>query len=190
MVDIPPRFLAFTSYAQGGIVREIITEVGLMIPDSSRKNLQSDDPNILKTKGLWDTGATNCVVSKKIAAQLGLKPISETIVHYGSGKQRSNVYMVDLILPNSLRIPFVTMTECADSDSFGMIIGMDVICRGDFAITNVGGVTTVSFRVPSMQTIDYVKEYNELRESSIKVAATPQPVTRAEKRRLEREKKK
>ena len=38
---------------------------------------------------------------------------------------------------------------------------MDIITLGDFALTNVNGNTTVSFRIPSVETIDYVKEYNQ-----------------------------
>ncbi|MBR5398516.1 MAG: SEC-C domain-containing protein [Bacteroidales bacterium] len=33
---------------------------------------------------------------------------------------------------------------------------MNIITQGDFSITNFGGNTTMSFRVPSLQTIDYV----------------------------------
>lgn len=32
---------------------------------------------------------------------------------------------------------------------------MDIISQGDFAITNVNGVSTFSFCVPGMETIDY-----------------------------------
>jgi preprotein translocase subunit SecA len=39
---------------------------------------------------------------------------------------------------------------------------MDVICSGDFAITNVSGQTCVSFRTPSCETIDYVVEANRI----------------------------
>jgi len=42
------------------------------------------------------------------------------------------------------------------------IIGMDVICKGDFAITNVNGETRMSFRYPSVGTIDYVVEANKI----------------------------
>jgi len=41
-----------------------------------------------------------------------------------------------------------------------MLIGMDVICKGDFAITNFQGNTTFSFRMPSMYEIDFVAEGN------------------------------
>ncbi|QGW29930.1 hypothetical protein GLV81_00050 [Phnomibacter ginsenosidimutans] len=37
---------------------------------------------------------------------------------------------------------------------------MDLITRGDFAITNQGGKTTISFRVPSNTTIDFNTDDN------------------------------
>ena len=35
---------------------------------------------------------------------------------------------------------------------------MDIIKHGDFSITNTNNRTTFSFRTPSIQEIDYVKE--------------------------------
>jgi hypothetical protein len=51
---------------------------------------------------------------------------------------------------------------------FGAIVGMDVICSGDFAITNVSQQTCVSFRTPSCETIDYVIDANRLRFAGTK----------------------
>ena len=39
-----------------------------------------------------------------------------------------------------------------------VLIGMDIISRGDFAITHPGGRTKFSFRVPSQADIDFVEE--------------------------------
>jgi hypothetical protein len=39
---------------------------------------------------------------------------------------------------------------------------MDIISLGDFAITNVGGESCMSFRTPSLLTIDYVVEANKI----------------------------
>jgi hypothetical protein len=39
-----------------------------------------------------------------------------------------------------------------------VLIGMDIIGRGDFSVTCVGGKTCMSFRFPSKATIDYVAE--------------------------------
>lgn len=52
----------------------------------------------------------------------------------------------------------VTGNDLGDVD---MLIGMDVISKGDFAVTNVGGITTFSFRIPSQETIDYVQQDNQ-----------------------------
>jgi hypothetical protein len=50
---------------------------------------------------------------------------------------------------------------------FDVIIGMDVICVGDFSITNVAGQTCMSFRTPSCVAIDYVQEATRLRYAGV-----------------------
>ena len=39
-----------------------------------------------------------------------------------------------------------------------VLIGMDIINRGDFAVTNRDGRTKFSFRIPSQADIDFVAE--------------------------------
>ena len=53
------------------------------------------------------------------------------------------------------------VTEWPGASNFGAIIGMDVIGFGDFAITNVGKQTWMSFRMPSVESIDYVAEHRK-----------------------------
>ena len=102
---------------------------------------------------------------KEITAKdLNLKPISVSRVSHADGTSLANVYLVNIYLPNNLIIPSVRVTECADSaGNFGVIIGMDVITMGDFSITNENNKTIVSFRIPSIKTIDYVQEVYDLR---------------------------
>jgi uncharacterized protein YecA (UPF0149 family) len=38
-----------------------------------------------------------------------------------------------------------------------VLIGMDIICSGDFAVTNKGGKTVFSYRYPSISPIDFKK---------------------------------
>lgn len=121
-----------------------------------------DNTAIFKTKALWDTGATNSVITAGTATTLALKPISKAKVFHAGGESMVNVYLINVYLPNNLIIPNVRVSECADNaGNFGVIIGMDII-SGDFTITNVGDQTTFSFRLPSVSTIDYVKEANDL----------------------------
>jgi hypothetical protein len=46
-----------------------------------------------------------------------------------------------------------------DNGEFELIIGMDIITLGDFAISNKDNKTTVSFRIPPRdEPIDFLKE--------------------------------
>ena len=112
------------------------------------------------TLGLWDTGATNSVITKSTAQKLGLIPISKTVVNGVHGPKDVNVYYVQITLNNEQITLKTKVTECeelsANGDT-GCLIGMNIISQGDFSITNFGGQTVMSFRVPSQQTIDYVE---------------------------------
>lgn len=113
-----------------------------------------------QTFGIWDTGATASVITKLLAEKLGLIPIDQVRVKGVHGyKDGINVYAVKIVL-NNQNVSFVLpVTECeqlTDDDSCKFLIGMDVISRGDFAITNFEGQTIMTFRVPSIQRIDFV----------------------------------
>lgn len=146
----------------GNRLREIVTDIGIsepFVPTPGKKN----DKVIHNSKALWDTGATNSVVTVSMATALGLKPISKVWSFHAKGKSLVNVYLVNIYLPNNIMIPNVRVSECEDgSGNFGVIIGMDIITIGDFAITNVGGITTFSYRIPSVEEINFEKEPEKL----------------------------
>jgi predicted aspartyl protease len=106
---------------------------------------------------LWDTGASGSLITKDLAKKLSLPPISRCIINTASGEIESNVYLVDLYLPNGTIITGVRVSE---GEPFGcdMLIGMDVITTGDLSITNYNRKTTFSFRMPSMCEIDFVQD--------------------------------
>jgi hypothetical protein len=51
----------------------------------------------------------------------------------------------------------MVVNEATLCDPLEMLIGMDVIGLGDFAVTNHRGVTVCTFRVPSIERMDFVK---------------------------------
>jgi hypothetical protein len=113
----------------------------------------------LSTNGIWDTGATDSVVTKSTAAALELLPVGRTIVRGIHGNKSVNIYYLEITLNNKNIKVEAKVTECDElsaDNSVGMLIGMDIINIGDFAITNYQEKTTMSFRVPSMQKIDFV----------------------------------
>jgi len=150
------KIYAFTK-PYGVRAREINTEIQVSRPIIG-ENIRNDDTRLYKTIALWDTGATNSVITHKTAEKLELKPISATRVHHAGGSSIQNVYLVNIYLPNNVFLPAVRVTECDnDAGDFGVIIGMDIISQGDFAFTNVDGNSILSFRQPSVENIDYVK---------------------------------
>jgi hypothetical protein len=140
---------ALTNVSQG-IARSIITPVEVTNVFTSQK---------VPTRGIWDTGATNSVVTKSTATSLGLKPVRQTKVRGVHGDKIVNVYYVNITLNNKNITLNTQVTECDElstDHSVGMLIGMNVITMGDFAVTNFQGNTTMTFRVPSLQKIDFV----------------------------------
>ena len=83
-------------------------------------------------RSLWDTGASVSLISARVAKVLGLESIGKSGVSgYNEG--------IDV------------------KDKYDVVIGMDVICNGDLAITNKDDKTTFSFRIPSEAEIDFSK---------------------------------
>lgn len=105
---------------------------------------------------LWDTGATSTVITKAVVECLDLKPVSFADAYTPQGKYTAPCYYIDLKLPNGLTVPKLLVME---GKPFGcdILIGMDIISKGDFAVSNYNGVTSFSFRVPSLTKIDFVE---------------------------------
>ena len=77
-------------------------------------------------------------------------------VHTPSGVGLMNKYMVNLILNNEVRISNVTVMDSEiGNQGIDVLIGMDIITMGDFAVSNYEGRTQFSFRLPSQEHIEY-----------------------------------
>jgi hypothetical protein len=84
-----------------------------------------------------------------------------TNIHHAGGLARNvPVYLVNIALPNRVQFSGVEVAESVLPPGLDVVIGMDIITRGDFAVTNRGGKTTFSFRIPSQADIDFVKDDN------------------------------
>jgi len=111
----------------------------------------------VEANAIWDTGASRSLIRPEIAAKLNLKPASKTFMDTPSDKSvPSNVYLINVYLPNRALIMAIQALE-GTPNNCDMLIGMDVITMGDFAVTNLNGKTMYSFRMPSMTEIDFTK---------------------------------
>lgn len=107
---------------------------------------------------IWDTGATNSVITQAVVTACGLTPSGVTDVRHAAGKsEKVPTYLVNIGLPNGVGYPGVRVSIGQFSGG-DILIGMDIIGTGDFAVTNVNGATKFSFRHPSMEVIDFVQD--------------------------------
>lgn len=114
--------------------------------------------NTIDAKCLWDTGATCTAISNDVVARLNLVPISKMTIHTPSGSKDSNVYLVDIALPNNVVVQDVQVCDSEiGTQGIDLLIGMNIISRGDFAVTTSNGKTSFTFRMPSAGRIDFVK---------------------------------
>lgn len=129
-------------------------------PLDTEKRPKPDDETFDKHpyEAIWDTGATNTAITSKVVQECDLRPIGVAKISTAGGDHTSHRYLVDIILPNRMGVFDVEVSEVAEIRDADVLIGMDIIGSGDFAVTNYDGKTVFTFRYPSVGTIDFVEE--------------------------------
>src|ERR1039458_48601 len=119
-----------------------------------------------KYRALYDTGATHSAISPKVVQELNLPVIRATRVGVGGGFHDTTSHLVNIKLPSNVMCPMFQVAQILVPSGEDVIIGMDILGAGDFAVTNQGGNTVFSFRVPSQKCIDFVAEIKDLQSKS------------------------
>lgn len=147
---------AFTT-RYGRRVLELITDAELFDP-SALPNNELDEKKLYKTKALWDTGATHSAITPQTAKELNLVPTGRALVTHAAGETSVLTYLINVVLPNKVIIQGVRVSECSgNTGNFGVLIGMDIISLGDFAVSNNAGKTVLSYSLPSVRDIDFTQ---------------------------------
>lgn len=143
-------------------------------------------------QALWDTGATRSAITRNVVGPCDLVPTTFTDVHHAGGLARNvPVYLVNVGLPNRVQFLGVEVTEMSLPKGIDVVIGMDIVTRGDFAVTNRDGRTTFSFRIPSQSHIDFVADDDTeaLKARVLQRQSSPSENTRQTNRRKRKNKK-
>ncbi len=142
--------------AQGGLFRVLKTQCHVSpawVPTSS-----APQPQMVPFDAIWDTGATNSVITQAVVDDCGLVATGMANVDVVGGSLLAETYLVNMGLPNGVAFTGLRVTKGTLPGSVDILIGMDIINRGDFVVTNLNGVTKFSFRVPSVEHIDFVEK--------------------------------
>ena len=71
-------------------------------------------------------------------------------------------FLVNIHLPSNVGFAGMRVTRGRFIGG-DILIGMDIISRGDFAVSNHRGITKFSFRIPSQRHIDFYEQYQQLK---------------------------
>lgn len=144
--------IAFT-WQGVGILRAIVVDVEVSVPDGTKRDY----------KALIDTGATHSCVTKKVAQELGLIQAGQVDNHTAGGKvEKAPTYVVDVYFKGGVvcfKKNLVVEVQLT-AGNYEMLVGMDILIQGDFAITHPNGKTKVTFSVPPIRDYDFVPESN------------------------------
>ncbi len=153
---------AFAIYQEAdGIARDIRTTIAFsqyttLFPEGTLHDLSLVEH--VEGLAIWDTGANGTVITRKIADNLGLQEIAKIPVASASGVYEAGVFVVNFWIPNMIMIPQLYVSEGFLPEGIDALIGMDVITRGDFAITNYSGRTAFTYRYPSCEKTNYTEQ--------------------------------
>ncbi len=140
----------------GKCVNEIILPVEVGKPGSELYN---------RFMGVWDTGATNTVISQKIIDVLGLVDIVDEVdTHSADGPGKADAYYVHVLLPNGVHFSALRVLKMNIRED--LLIGMDIIGVGDSCLTNKNGKTVLTYEWPAYHQYDFVKQVNSSKKHS------------------------
>lgn len=137
-------------------------------------------PTIVEFDAIWDTGASNSVITQTAIDECGLVATGMAQVHGVHGVKSTETYLVNIALPDNVVFTALRVTK-GEIRGADILIGMDIINKGDFSVTNCDGHSQFSYRTPSIEHIDYVAQ-----AKAIQQPPQAQPQTRAERRRAMR----
>ena len=121
---------------------------------------QNINPTIRNFNALWDTGANFSIISTNVVQTLNLKSDGIATILHADGESIVKTYLVKIILPNDIGAYILDVAE-GSLTSTDVLIGMDIISKGDFCVTTSQGITKFSFQIPSTHDTDYTKEIND-----------------------------
>jgi hypothetical protein len=149
----PKRLTCTLAYQRQS--RHILTEV-ILYADTFDTDIS------LTVRALWDTGAVRSAITPEVMQRLNLAAIDNIAISSANSTSRVDVTAVTVALPNGATIADLPVAVCTIGPNIDMLVGMDIISRGDFAISNGKNRTMFSFAMPPFnEGIDFSKRSSE-----------------------------
>lgn len=98
--------------------------------------------------GIIDTGATSSMLTETIARELDLIPSGNITVSGVHGTENANMYEVDIIFGNRCILRDMPVSGANGDAGFDLLIGMDILSKGELYLSNENGKTVFRFGIP------------------------------------------
>jgi len=116
----------------------------------------------ISVNALWDTGAMISAITPEIREKLKAVTVYRKTITAIHTTQDVDVVSITLELPNRVVKKTIEVAVCNMASNAEMIIGMDIISLGDFALSNGNDQTLFSFAVPPFKDkMDFSKRQYE-----------------------------
>jgi hypothetical protein len=116
----------------------------------------------VSANALWDTGATMSAITPEIQNKLKVTPVDKKTIAGIHSTKEVDVVLITIELPNRVIKKTIKVAVCDMASKPEMLIGMDIISLGDFALSNGNDQTLFSFAVsPFRDKIDFSKRQND-----------------------------
>jgi len=157
-LSLMPEYRSFTARYEG-LIKNLLTPVNItpVYPKS-----RAPDITPVKATGLWDTGATRTCIKTWVSKRLNLQLFATQARLSGIGGDVSpptafvNIRLMCDIEIDNCPVYVVDLPGYAD-----ILIGMDIISKGNFAICNINNKTSFSFIVPPYpEHVDFTTKTN------------------------------
>ena len=124
------------------------------------------------------------MISERVVQECGLQSTGFGNSHHAQGTAlRVPTFSVNIVLRNDVQVVGIPVMQGVFTSGFDVLIGMEIITQGDFAVTNHRGRTKFSFRLPSESDIDFVVEDAPRHVMRAKRATTPKRGNRNRRRK-------
>jgi hypothetical protein len=145
-----PNHIEYRGFIQSyGELVDRLTTVIYLLPLASADTKIRDIP--IKLTALWDTGAMMTCMKPRLREQLTLRVITPnppmTISGVG-GTVRADRTIASIFLAATFVVEYCPIYVLDFPGNADLIIGMDIIAMGDFAVCNTNGATSFSFAMP------------------------------------------
>lgn len=117
------------------------------LPFIETMNIQISEIKTINVMAMIDTGASVTAIQQGLLKNLGINPIGSSLIHTPSSQNvRCNKYDVQLIFPNHVAIPTISITEVPlQGQHIQCLIGRDILQYGVFIYNGYDNSFTLSF---------------------------------------------